>query len=84
MREIKAKKSLSFCLLFFFFFFVDSFFCCYCCRTSQMILTHFEPIHARAAFPCFDEPGFKAKFQLTVLHKNDTQILGNWDIEVST
>lgn len=43
-----------------------------------MILTHFKPISARKAFPCFDEPGFKARFQLVVLHENNTQILSNW------
>ena len=44
-----------------------------------MILTHFEAVHAREAYPCFDEPGFKAKFQLTVRHENNTKIVSNWD-----
>ncbi|CAF2968141.1 unnamed protein product [Rotaria sp. Silwood2] len=48
-------------------------------QTSRIILTHFKPVHAREAFPCFDEPGFKAKFQLTVSHENNTKILSNWD-----
>jgi cytosol alanyl aminopeptidase len=29
--------------------------------------THFEPIDARRAFPCFDEPSFKIPWQLTVV-----------------
>ncbi|CAF1347913.1 unnamed protein product [Adineta steineri] len=52
-------------------------------QKSRIILTHFEPVHAREAYPCFDEPGFKTKFQLTVKHDNNTQILSNWDEEES-
>jgi hypothetical protein len=49
---------------------------------SRIILTHFKPVYAREAFPCFDEPNFKAKFQLTVSHENNTRILSNWDESV--
>lgn len=40
-----------------------------------------QAYHARQLFPCFDEPGLKAVFNLTVTHKtNYTTVLGNSDV----
>jgi len=66
--EYEIKKEIFLLLICLFYF-----------SQSRIILTHFEAVHAREAFPCFDEPGFKANFQLTVLHENNTRVLSNWD-----
>jgi len=44
------------------------------------LYTQFEPIWARQAFPCFDEPGYKVPWQLTLHVKNDQVALSNTPI----
>lgn len=39
--------------------------------------THFQPTAARAAFPCFDQPGFKTPFALTLRTPPGLVAIGN-------
>jgi alanyl aminopeptidase len=41
------------------------------------VYSQFEPTDARRAFPCFDEPGFKVPWQLTLHVPRDNVALGN-------
>lgn len=44
-------------------------------------MTQFEAISARRAFPCFDEPGFKTPWQVTLRVPRDAVALSNSRIE---
>ena len=41
------------------------------------VSTHFEPIDARRAYPCFDEPSFKVPWQLTLRIKTGQRAFAN-------
>ncbi|HYZ89913.1 MAG TPA: M1 family peptidase, partial [Myxococcales bacterium] len=45
------------------------------------VSTHFEPIDARRAYPCFDEPSFKVPWQLSLRIKSGQQAFSNTPIE---
>ena len=43
----------------------------------------FEPVAARRAFPCFDEPNMKAEFTVTLIHRPDYIALSNMPVQVN-
>jgi len=44
---------------------------------SYWVATQFQPSLARKAFPCFDEPAFRAKFELSIGHPTTHTALSN-------
>lgn len=45
--------------------------------TKYLVTTQFEPTHARKAFPCFDEPSFKATFDVDITYPSSQSVLFN-------
>jgi aminopeptidase N len=49
-------------------------------KDSYVLVTHFEPSNARQAFPCFDEPNLKARFQLEIELPERQEVLSNTSV----
>jgi aminopeptidase N len=50
---------------------------------NNYIFTQFEDMHARRAFPSFDEPSFKIPYQMTITAPADLTVASNTPVEVS-
>lgn len=48
---------------------------------DRYLFTQFEPIDARAAFPCFDEPNYKVPWQVTLHIPVDQTAVSNTPVE---
>ncbi|XP_034235167.1 aminopeptidase N-like [Thrips palmi] len=42
-----------------------------------LAVTHMQPTYARSAFPCMDEPGFRAPFRVSIATSNATSAIAN-------
>ena len=49
-----------------------------------LLASQMQPTDARKSFPCFDEPGMKAVFKISVEHHSDYQAFSNMPIEAQT
>ncbi|GAB1867936.1 Aminopeptidase N [Camponotus japonicus] len=46
---------------------------------TWLYVTHFQTIGARQIFPCWDEPKFKATFNISIKHRKEYTVFSNMD-----
>ncbi|XP_011705443.1 PREDICTED: endoplasmic reticulum aminopeptidase 1-like, partial [Wasmannia auropunctata] len=52
-------------------------------QIKRLAATQFQTTHARHAFPCFDEPSFKAQFIIHIARDDNTKTLSNMPLKES-
>lgn len=50
-------------------------------ETFWLAATQFQPIHARQAFPCYDEIRFRTPFDIQITHHDSYNAISNMDVE---
>lgn len=53
-------------------------------KVTKVMAAHLLYGKARYAFPCFDDPGLKATFNLSIVRNKDYESLSTWDLKNTT
>ncbi|XKL66707.1 hypothetical protein PGB90_010127 [Kerria lacca] len=53
-------------------------------QINWLATTQFEPVYARRAFPCYDEPSYKTKFNISVGRYQNMKTLSNTPLKYTT
>ncbi|KAL7036523.1 hypothetical protein ACKWTF_008832 [Chironomus riparius] len=52
-------------------------------KTRYLATTQFQAVEARRAFPCFDEPGFRTEFDITIRHPSTYNAVSNAPVNMT-